>query len=119
MASDELKDENIMIIRPEEKKDIDGIKKVLAAAFADDPHGDHSEHILVEKLREQGAFVISLVVEKEGKIVGHIAFSEVTINGVYRNWFGLAPVSVAPEFQNLGIGTMLIKSGLDEIKKSI
>jgi putative acetyltransferase len=72
---------------------------------------------LVEKLRETGALSISLVAEVDGKVVGHIAFSPVSIQGEQSNWYGLAPVSVLPAYQRQGIGGMLIQAGLAELHK--
>jgi len=49
-------------------------------------------------------------------VVGHIAFSTVTISDGTRNWFGLGPVSVLPEYQRQGIGKALIREGLSRLK---
>lgn len=49
-------------------------------------------------------------------MVGHIAFSPVTIADGTTGWYGLGPVSVLPEFQRAGIGTALIKEGLSRLK---
>jgi len=48
-------------------------------------------------LRAARALTISLVAESEERIVGHIAFSLVTISDGSSNWYGLGPVSVLPE----------------------
>jgi putative acetyltransferase len=71
----------------------------------------------VDKLREAGALSISLVAEVDGKVVGHIAFSPVSIGGEQSNWYGLAPVSGHPAYQRQGIGGMLIQAGLAELHK--
>jgi putative acetyltransferase len=68
-------------------------------------------------LREAGDLTISLVAEAEDEIVGHIAFSPVTINGNHDGWFGLGPVSVAPSLQKQGIGRTLIETGLDMLRQ--
>ena len=52
-----------------------------------------------------------------GKFVGHVAFSIVTINGEDKNWYGLGPISVLPELQKQGIGSKLITEGLSLIQK--
>ena len=59
---------------------------------------------------------ISLVAETDGNIIGHIAFSPVTISDGTQNWYGLGPVSVLPDFQGCRIGTAMINSGLDILK---
>ncbi len=59
---------------------------------------------------------MSLVAEKDGEIVGHVAFSPVEIHGQAVNWYGLGPVAVRPDKQRQGIGGRLIEAGLDQIK---
>jgi putative acetyltransferase len=49
-------------------------------------------------------------------VVGHVAFSKVTINGSDLGWLGLGPISVAPGLQKQGIGSSLIRAGLSEIQ---
>jgi putative acetyltransferase len=50
-------------------------------------------------------------------VVGHVAFSVVTINGEDKGWYGLGPISVLPELQKQGIGSRLIKEGLSKIRE--
>jgi putative acetyltransferase len=102
-------------ISKESKFDIEAIRQVVFAAFETNPHSNQTEHLLVEKLRDSGALTISLVAELDGLVVGHIAFSPVTINKRTCAWYALAPVSVLPAFQRHGIGSMLIKAGLAEL----
>jgi putative acetyltransferase len=51
-------------------------------------------------LREAGTLSLSLVAEAHRKVVEHVAFSKVTINGENTDWYGLGPLSVQPGFQN-------------------
>ena len=104
-------------IRNETTKDLDAITTVVAAAFETHPHSNQTEHLLVQKLREQGAITISLVAEFEEEVVGHIAFSPVTVNGTFCHWYGLAPVSVLPEFQGRGIGSLLVEAGVARLRE--
>lgn len=104
-------------VRPETINDLERINEIIVSAFKDHPYSNQKEHLLVAGLRIQGVLDVSLVAEFEGEIVGHIAFSKVTINGEHTHWYGLAPVSVVPKWQNQGIGSKLIILGLDEIKK--
>ena len=60
---------------------------------------------------------ISLVAEIDGQVVGHIAFSPVTISDGAIAWYGLGPVSVLPEYQKQGIGKSLIAEGLSLLKE--
>lgn len=105
-----------MQIRPETSADSDAIYTLTQRAFAPMPYSDGNEGDCINKLRADGDLTVSLVAEIDGEIVGHIAFSPVTIAGVSDNWFGLGPVSAAPEKQKSGIGSALINRGLEVIK---
>jgi putative acetyltransferase len=72
---------------------------------------------VVDALRNAGALSVSLVAELDGKIVGHIAFSPVTIADGSEGWYGLGPISVTPDEQRRGIGSMLIRASLERLKK--
>jgi putative acetyltransferase len=105
-----------MKIRAETASDADAIYRLTQRAFEPMPYSDGNEGDCINKLRADGDLTISLVAEMEGDIVGHIAFSPVTIEGISDNWYGLGPVSAAPERQKSGIGSALIKRGLEMIK---
>lgn len=105
-----------MHIRPEQIGDADAITAVTRAAFQDHPHSDQTEHLIVAALRAAGALALSLVAEVDGQVVGHIAFSPVTIADGSPGWYGLGPISVLPGQQKLGIGTRLIETGLDLLR---
>ncbi|MFA7096592.1 MAG: N-acetyltransferase [Gammaproteobacteria bacterium] len=105
-----------MIIRKESESDREAIAAVTRAAFAHHPHSHHTEHFIIDALRAANALTVSLVAEVGGKVVGHIAFSSVTISDGSPGWYGLGPVSVLPEFQRQGIGKSLIHEGLSLLK---
>jgi putative acetyltransferase len=105
-----------MNIRAEALADIDAIERVTVAAFDGKPYSQQTEHLIVNGLREAGALSISLVAENEHKVIGHIAFSAVTINGIDLGWYGLGPLSVLPELQRQGVGTKLVEAGLTRIR---
>jgi len=98
-------------IRSESQSDYSSITLVNELAF-----GQQNEGILVEKLRKKQNYnkELSLVALLSAEVVGHILFFPVSIDdGVSQHpTLALAPVSVLPDFQNLGIGTQLIKTGL-------
>jgi len=106
----------IPIIRPESSSDYPAITSVTVAAFTTLEISRHTEQYIVEALREAGALAISLVAELDGRIVGHIAFSPITISDGTTGWYGLGPVSVLPELQRHGIGKALIHEGLERVK---
>lgn len=105
-----------MLIRPEHPGDFDAIHQLTAIAFEPMPFGDGTEAAIIRQLRDVGDLTVSLVAEEDGIIVGHAAFSPVTIDGVHGNWFGLGPISVQPDRQRQGIGRALVKAGLDALK---
>lgn len=105
-------------IRHEDAGDAVSIRQMTESAFRLATHSSGTEGAIVDALRASGALTISLVAATEDEIVGHAAFSPVTINGADMNWFGLGPVSVKPELQGQGIGGMLIRAGLDHLKSA-
>jgi putative acetyltransferase len=107
-----------MIIRSETSSDIEAISEVTRTAFQNHPISNHTEQLIVNALRDANALTISLVAEIEGKVVGHIAFSPVTISDGSLHWYGLGPLSVLPGYQRRGIGKALIQEGLSLLKGS-
>ena len=105
-----------MTIRNETPADIDAITDVTTEAFKAPPYSSHTEQLIVLALRAAGALTISLVAELEGRVVGHIAFSPVSISDGSAGWFGLGPVSVVPELQREGIGSALVNEGLGRLR---
>ncbi len=104
-----------MITRQEQAADAGAIQTVTELAFDGHPFSDGSEPGIVAGLRAAGALTLSLVAEAEGAIVGHVAFSPVTIDGEELGWLGLGPVSVLPARQRQGIGSALIREGLAQL----
>lgn len=106
-----------ILIRDETKDDAAVISEVTAAAFETLAISDHTEQFIIEALRMAKALTLSLVAEVDGRIVGHIAFSPVTLSDGAENWYGLGPVSVLPTYQRMGIGKALIREGLSRLKE--
>lgn len=105
-----------MEIRFEQPGDLVAIRALTSAAFQNAPHSSHTEAAIVDALRNAGALTLSLVAAEDGALVGHVAFSPVTINGETNGWHGLGPVSVRPDRQRQGIGQALIRTGLDQLR---
>ncbi len=101
-----------MLPRPATPADDHAIRALLRAAF-DSPN----EAALVDLLRSAGNLTISLVVEDPdtARILGHIAFSPVTLDSAspHLQLLGLAPLAVMPGFQGRGIGARLVQTGLE------
>jgi len=98
-------------IRHENPGDYVEIKKVHDLAF-----NQPNEGLLVEKLRSNPEFIaeLSLIVEVEGNIIGHILFFPIWIydeNSRHQS-LALAPMSVLPKYQKIGIGSRLVVRGL-------
>ena len=104
-------------IRPEAPGDEATIFALTEAAFAEMPFSDGDEQHLVNRLRAAGDLALSLVAEDATRIVGHIAFSRVTIGDGAQGWFGLGPVSVWPELHGQGIGGALVKRGIADLRQ--
>lgn len=98
-----------MIVRPEKSQDIDAIRRINDLAF-----GQTQEGRGIDLIRAHDPNAFSMVAEIDGEIVGHIFFNSVEIKGKNQTitGLGLAPMSVHPDYQNQGIGTILIKESL-------
>jgi putative acetyltransferase len=99
----------MVTVRNETPADFEAVREVNQVAF-----GQENEARLVEELRQAGG-VISLVAEVDGRVVGHILFSPVVVESQEGSVpaLSLAPMAVLPEFQNRGIGSALVRQGLE------
>ncbi len=107
-----------IVIRRETESDIGMIAEITKRAFATLAISNHTEQFIIDALRKADALTLSLVAQMATAVVGHVAFSPVVISDDSRNWYGLGPVSVLPEFQKQGIGRSLIREGLDQLRAS-
>ena len=102
-----------MLIRAEKECDREPVREVNIAAF-----GTLSEANLVDTLRQHVQTTVSLVAEENGEVVGHIMFSPVSLSG-HPNLkvMGLAPMAVTPAHQKKGVGSALVRAGLDQCRQ--
>src|SRR5690606_796300 len=84
------------------------IHEITAAAVLNAPHTDHTEQYIVDALRQAWALSVSQVAKVDGEIVARVAVSSGTVSDDATGWFGLGPISVLPEFQRKGIGSVLM-----------
>ncbi|WP_246347475.1 GNAT family N-acetyltransferase [Brevundimonas basaltis] len=112
-----VRETNRMIVRPEKPEDIPSIRTLTDAAFVGVEHSSRTEAAIVDALRAADALTLSLVAELQGSIIGHVGFSPVLIDGRDIGWSGLGPVSVSPGLQRGGVGSALIKQGLDKLAR--
>jgi len=103
----------VYTVRREGPEDRTVIREVIERAFAGVNEAD-----LVDALRRDARPFISLVATHEEKVVGHIAFSPVVVEGdELFEGMGLAPMAVLPERQKQGIGSQLVRAGLEECRR--
>ena len=92
------------------------IRAVTISAFLRAEHTSHTEQFIVDALRESGQLFVSLTARLDGTVVGHVAISPASISDGATDWYGLGPLSVAPEYQRRGIGLRLVREALSVLR---
>ena len=103
-----------LTIRPEESADFAAIRQVNELAF-----GRPAEADIVDSLRQRGVVFLSLVAVQQSQLVGHILFSPVSVvsqAGTFEA-VALGPMAVLPSHQRQGIGSQLVRRGLEECRQ--
>ncbi len=100
-------------IRKEEQGDRGAIRQLSMAAFDNGPEAN-----LVDKLRVSCKDYLSFVAVEDGSVVGHILFTPATVEGCSTAGMGLAPMAVLPSYQRKGIGSQLVRYGLEFLRKA-
>jgi len=104
-----------LIIRKEDPGDYADVDLIIRKAFESMEFSDHTEHLLVKRLRKSSDFIpdLSLVAVCKDNVIGHILFTKIYIrdNNKVKESLALAPVAVKPEFQRKGVGSALVVEG--------
>ena len=106
----------VFTLREEDAADADAIEALTREAFQGHAFSQQTEHLIVRALRAAGALRLSLVAVQDGVVIGHVAFSPVSIDGAYTGWCGLGPLAVVPRHQRRGVGSALVRSGLRRLR---
>lgn len=102
-----------LAVRPEAPDDEPGVGRVLTSAFPTE-----AEATLVAGLRKSASPIVSLVAEEAGMVVGYIMFSPVRFPAAAGlQIMGLTPMAVVPERQKQGIGSALVRHGLEHCRR--
>lgn len=98
-------------IRDSAHSDDDTILALYPGAFPDEDLVP-----LVQKLLNDTSNVVSLVATIDSRIAGHVAFTHGRIPGHEVSAALLGPLAVSPPLQNQGIGSALVRDGLQRLK---
>ncbi len=104
----------MITIRSEKPADAEVIHSIHQSAFPTE-----AEARLVDRLRQEKKLALSLIAEVNDSVVGHVAFSPVSVEpgSPAMRGLGLGPVSVLPEWQGTGIGEQLITRGIEHCRR--
>lgn len=104
----------MIAIRPEQPDDIAAVRAINETAFS-----QPAEAAIVDSLRTACPDSVSLVAVEDGRIVGHILFSPVVVSAGNEatQGMGLAPMAVLPDRQHQGIGSLLVRAGIEALRE--
>ncbi|MHA1553363.1 MAG: GNAT family N-acetyltransferase [Alphaproteobacteria bacterium] len=106
-----------MLIREATQRDQAAVLDVERRAFGQDDEAD----LTAALLRDPGAAPpLSLLALADGKPAGHILFTRVTVQGATAPFQAviLAPLAVVPQAQGRGIGSALVRAGLERLERA-
>jgi putative acetyltransferase len=100
-----------VIVRDASPADASSIRLVVAAAF-----GRPDEAVIVDRVRAAGEALAEFVAEIDGEIAGHVLFNRMRCEPPMLA-AGLGPLAVVPAFQGRGLGSALVRRGLDACRQ--
>lgn len=113
---------NNYTIRTEEPRDFQATENLTREAFWNVYRPGCTEHYVLHHFRQNPDFIpaLSLVLEVEGKIIGHIMYAAAKIEcengGDFPCWtFG--PISIHPDFKRKGYGLLLLRHSLEKARE--
>jgi putative acetyltransferase len=106
----------VAVIRDQCEADFAAVHELVIAAFKTLPVACGREQFVMDTLWTSGAATVALVAEHGGEIVGQAAFSKATVGGQDVGWHGCGPVSVLPARHKQGIGSALMRAGLERLR---
>lgn len=101
-----------VLVRPERPEDRQAIFDVTQRAFAPMPYAGGDEQLLPDRFRDANALALSLVAEKDGRVMGQITLTPATPADRSTGWYAIGPVSVEPAIQHQGVGSLLIRAAI-------
>jgi len=102
-----------LIIRDQTVADFATVHELVIAAFKTLPIACGREQFLMDELWRSGAATVALVAEEDSIVIGQAAFSKVLVGGADVSWHGCGPVSVLPPRHKQGIGSAMMREGLN------
>ena len=105
------------IIRIEHPAESKAIAELTRLAFLTAEHTCHTEQFIAAALRRHGHLALSLVAEQQTELLGHVAFSPLTVASGDTGWYGVGPLAVLPQYQRQGIGSLLMRQGMARLMK--
>lgn len=107
-----------MNIRLTQQTDLDSVLKVIKTAFSDEENKVIMN--LVQELHQEttSPSIKSLVAEVDNQVIGYVSYSPIFLKSAsILSGYILAPLAVSPEHQKQGVGSNLIKSGIDMLTR--
>ncbi|QAT50795.1 N-acetyltransferase [Caproiciproducens sp. NJN-50] len=109
-------------IRPETKADHRAAENLTREAFWNVYRPGCTEHYVLHRFRDREEFIpeLDLVMEKDGEIIGHVMYVRSAIkadDGRTVPIMTFGPISIAPDCQRLGYGTILLRHSMDKAGK--
>ena len=110
-----------MNIRLEQPADYREVENLTREAFWNVYRPGCTEHYVLNQYRSNPDFIpeLDLVMEEDGKIIGHIMFSKAELlldDGTKRPSWTFGPISIHPDYKRKGYGLKLLNYALEKAR---